>query len=217
MNWTHYKKTDINALERVFRLNLINSVSGYKPANLIGSISPSGQTNLAIFSSVIHLGSNPALLGMITRPTTVERHSYQNIMDAGFYTINHVPVQQIAMAHYTSARFEESVSEFDACQFTPEFIDNHPAPFVLESPVKMGMKLLQCLPIEANGTIMIIGSVETIHLESRLIEADGSIDLELAETACISGLNSYFQAKRLAKYPYARVGQTPENSLNHES
>ena len=49
---------DIDKLERYYRANLINSVTGYKPANLIGTINDEGITNVAIFSSVVHLGSN---------------------------------------------------------------------------------------------------------------------------------------------------------------
>lgn len=207
MDWKHYSKSDLNELERIFRLNLINSISGFKPANLIGSKSTSGQTNLAIFSSVVHLGSNPALLGFVMRPTTVERHTYDNIMETGVYTINHVPSSHTAMAHYTSAKFEQEVSEFEACGFTAAYLADHHAPFVAESPIKMAMKLEQKIPIEINGTMLIIGSVEHLYVADQLIEADGALNLERAKTACISGLNTYYEATRLAKYPYARVGE----------
>ena len=46
----------IKGLEKIYRLNLINSCTGYKSANLIGSIDEEGKTNLAIFSSITHLG-----------------------------------------------------------------------------------------------------------------------------------------------------------------
>ena len=63
-----YTKADFENMSRVERLNLINSCSGIKPANLIGTQSAAGQPNVAIFSSVVHLGSNPALFGMVFRP-----------------------------------------------------------------------------------------------------------------------------------------------------
>ena len=65
-----YTKEDIAALDRISRLKIINSVTGVKPANLIGTINKRGITNLAVFSSVVHLGSNPALLGLISRPVS---------------------------------------------------------------------------------------------------------------------------------------------------
>ena len=77
----HFNQNDIKNLERVKRLNLINSITGIKPANLIGTISSKQETNLAIFSSVMHLGSDPALLGFILRPAQdVPRHTFENIM-----------------------------------------------------------------------------------------------------------------------------------------
>ena len=65
----HFSKQNILELEKVKRLNIINSITGIKPGNLIGSIDDNNKnTNLAIFSSVVHLGSHPALLGFILRP-----------------------------------------------------------------------------------------------------------------------------------------------------
>ena len=82
----HFNSSDFKNFSKVYRLNLINSVTGYKSANLIGSQSLDGKENLAIFSSVIHLGSNPALIGFILRPTTVPRHTYSNIKSCLLYT-----------------------------------------------------------------------------------------------------------------------------------
>lgn len=65
------------------RAALINSLSGFKSLNLIGSISSSKITNLAIFNSVFHLGANPPLMGFIIRPDSVDRHTLQNILDTG--------------------------------------------------------------------------------------------------------------------------------------
>ena len=87
----YYSKEDIQNTSRVKRLNLINSVTGVKPANLIGTISESGVSNLAIFSSVVHLGSNPALLGFIMRPRhEVRRDTYDNILFSNCFTVNQV-------------------------------------------------------------------------------------------------------------------------------
>ncbi|MFY8008583.1 MAG: flavin oxidoreductase, partial [Flavobacterium sp.] len=68
-----------DSLSKIHRLNLINSCTGYKSANLIGTKSPNGIPNVAVFSSVTHLGSSPALLGFILRPNVVPRNTYNNI------------------------------------------------------------------------------------------------------------------------------------------
>ena len=54
---------------RIKRLNLINAVTGVKPANLVGSKSKSGNSNVAIFSSVVHLEVTSAI-GFFYAPTT---------------------------------------------------------------------------------------------------------------------------------------------------
>lgn len=202
--------SDIQAMDRIPRLNLINSISGYKPANLIGSIDINGATNLAIFSSVVHLGSNPAMLAFVMRPTTVDRHTYDNIQAIGQYTINHVPAHLTAEAHYTSAKFDRAQSEFEACGFTEEYHDHFKAPYIHGSPVQIGMKLEEVIPIKVNGTIMVIGSVDQLHVDSRIIDDDHALNLADGSVAAISGLNTYYQANKIAKYPYARVGQFPE-------
>ena len=71
-----YEIKDLKEMDRVKRLKLINSISGIKSANLIGTKSLTGVTNLCIISSVTHIGSNPALIGFICRPNNkVKRDS----------------------------------------------------------------------------------------------------------------------------------------------
>jgi flavin reductase (DIM6/NTAB) family NADH-FMN oxidoreductase RutF len=208
-----FNKEKIAQLDKIFRLNLINSISGVKPANLIGTKSEKGNTNLAIFSSVVHIGSKPPLLACITRPDAeVRRHTLENIKDSGYYTINHVPNDLVEQAHYTSAKFPEEVSEFTACNFTEHYEDDFLAPYVKESNIRIGMKFRELVPIKANHTIMIIGEVCDIHIDDQLVDKEGMIDLAQAKTAGISGLNSYYKLTKIDTFPYARVSETPNFS-----
>jgi flavin reductase (DIM6/NTAB) family NADH-FMN oxidoreductase RutF len=207
----HLTKDDLYQLERRKKLNIINSITGIKPANLIGTVSEDNIPNLAIFSSIVHLGSNPALLGFIVRPTgEVPRNTYENILANGLYTINHVRDSFVKNAHYTSAKFDREVSEFDACGLTDEYLQGFKAPFVKESTIKIGMKYCESIPIERNGTILVIGEVEHIILPDEALNEKGYIDLEQAETAGISGLNSYYSVEKIASFPYVRVEEVPE-------
>jgi flavin reductase (DIM6/NTAB) family NADH-FMN oxidoreductase RutF len=202
----HFTENDIQQLDRIPRLNLINAITGVKPANLIGTVSSDGVTNLAIFSSVVHLGSSPALLGMFVRPHTGHRRdTYENIIATRHYTVNHVPVHLTEQAHRTSARFDREVSEFDACGFTPLTMEGFPAPFVAESPVRIGLQLVEEHPIAANGTTLLIGKVVHLHVEDGLLNADYQLDLEAARTVGISGLDGYYGLQQIGRYPYAKV------------
>ena len=204
----HLTTADIAAFDKVYRLNLINSITGYKPANLIGTATADGATNLAIFSSVLHLGSDPAVLGMVTRPTTVPRHTYQNIKDNnGAYTLNHVPLTLAAPAHYTSANFEDE-SEFTACGFTADFRDGFAAPYVAESPLSIGLRLREEHAI-FNGTVLLVGTVEHVYLRPEALRPDGTLDLVALGEAAISGLDGYHEVLPPVRYGYARPGQVP--------
>lgn len=209
----HLTKQDIENTERVKRLNIINSITGIKPANLIGTISSIKQTNLGIFSSVVHLGSNPALLGFILRPTgEVPRHTHENIQANGVYTINHVHGSFIEQAHYTSAKFPREVSEFERCGFTEEYLADFPAPFVKESQLKLGMRFLQEVPIEINGTLMIIGEIAHLIIPDEVLNEKGYVDLAKLNNAGIGGLNTYYSLEKIGQFPYARVSEAPDFS-----
>lgn len=196
-------------MDRVKRLKIINSVSGIKPANLIGTISDSDDTNLAIFSSVVHLGSQPALLGFIMRPAgEVPRHTYDNILQNGYYTINHIHEPFIKNAHYTSAKFDIGTSEFDSCGLTSEYIDDFKAPFVKESRLKIGMRFVQEIDIELNNTKLIIGEIHQLIMPNECFVHD-DIDLSIINNVGISGLNTYYALNKLERLPYARLGEVP--------
>ena len=204
-------KLDIQNLDRKKRLNIINSVTGIKPANLIGTTSKEGQTNLAIFSSIVHLGSDPALLGFITRPTgEVPRHTYENIKQVGYYTINQVSLNITKKAHYTSAKVEKDTSEFDRMNLSKEFIGDFKAPFVEESRLKIGLKFEQDIPIPLNNTILIVGSIELLQIEDAAVNDLGYINLEYLNASGISGLNSYYKLSFLESFPYVRNNEIPD-------
>jgi flavin reductase (DIM6/NTAB) family NADH-FMN oxidoreductase RutF len=200
----HITRKEINSLDTRYRVNLINSITGYKPANLIGTISPDGVSNLAIISSVIHMGSNPPLIGFIQSPLTVKRDTYENISANGYYTINHIHGEFIEKAHQTSAKFDSDISEFVACDLTEEYLAGFAAPYVKESKVKMGMKLVQEIPIEQNGTILMIGEVIDLHVSELSLEKNGNLDLNVINDVCISGLDTYHKVSVKASLSYAR-------------
>lgn len=211
MRWT---KVDIENLDRKKRLNLINSITGIKPANLVGT-KEGGYSNLAIISSVVHLGSDPALIGFIMRPSTVERNTLDNIKKTGKYTINHVTSNIQKKAHYTSVKLPKEQSEFEECQLTEEYINDFEAPFVKESVIKLGLTLEEIIPVKTNGTAMIVGRIELLEVGEEFLNDLYYVDLEKANTVGISGLNSYYDLKKTASYPYVRTSEFPPENWNN--
>ena len=200
----------LNNLDRRYRANLINSLSGIKPANLIGTRSNKNQDNLALFSSVVHLGSQPAQIGIIMRPQIPEiKDTYANILETGYYTINSVEQPFIKKAHYTSARLKKDVSEFDVMKLKRAFINDFHAPFVSESHIKIGLRYIDRIELP-NGCIFIIGEVALIELPDIMISEEGHLDLSSKKVVGISGLNSYYSLDKIASFPYAKHNEIPD-------
>jgi flavin reductase (DIM6/NTAB) family NADH-FMN oxidoreductase RutF len=200
----HINSESVEKMESRYQANFFNTITGFKSANLIGTADNSGNTNLAIFNSVIHIGANPPYLGFILRPTTVERHTYENIKSTGFYTINHIHESFIAKAHQTSAKYDKNISEFAACGFEEEYLNQFSAPYVTESKIKIGLKFEEEQFIKANDTILVVGKILHTYLDEKLIASDGSVDLSEAGTVTISGLYEYLKTTRMEKFVYAK-------------
>lgn len=200
----YFTRNNIDALEHFYKINMINSISGYKSANLIATKSKTGETNVAVFSSVVHYGSNPPILGFVLRPTTVKRNTYDNILDTKYYTINHINEAIIEDAHHTSAKYPEGISEFDKTELKEEFKNDFYAPFVKQSAVQIGLKHLQSIDIKANGTILILGEITDLHINDAIIEPDGFIDLMKAKTAVVNGLDTYAIPTKNKRLTYQR-------------
>ncbi|MCT4582893.1 MAG: flavin reductase family protein [Flavobacteriales bacterium] len=206
----YFSRQDILNLDHKKRLNIINSLSGIKSANLIGTVNQTKQTNLAIFNSLMHIGSNPPLIGFIMRPSTeVRRHTFENIIDSNQFTVNHVNSSILQNAHYTSAKFSADQSEFNECKLTEEYAYNFNAPFVKESIIKIGATLEEVLHIKSNDTRLIIGKVQHLVLPSHLISEKGYLNLEEADSVGVGGLNTYYQLKKTTTFPYARLTELP--------
>ena len=198
-------KESISQMEKIERLNLINYCTGYKSANLIATKSKEGIANVAIFSSVTHLGSDPALIGFIIRPTTVPRDTYKNIKETGLFTVNHITSTMIADAHHTSANYALGLSEFDKTNLEEDYKTNIQIPFVKDSPVQLLCKYVNEYHIKENNTIHIIASIEEIFFEKKLQNKDGWLRLDLGNVVSLNGLDGYCLPQLIDRFEYART------------
>lgn len=201
MNIQTFNSSEIQNFEKRFRTQFVNALSGFKSGNLIGTVDAKGVTNLAIFTSVVHIGANPPLMGLISRPNSVPRHTLENIMATKYFTINHVHESFYKQAHQTSARYD--IDEFKAVGLTPSFKGFH-APYVQEAKVQIGLELAERIDLKINNTILIIGKILEVHLPKDIILADGKLDVEKAGTIAVSGLDTYHTTREIERLPYAK-------------
>ncbi len=204
----HFDQEEILKADSFFRRNLINCVSGYKSLNLIGTVNPKGLTNLAPFSQVFHIGASPPLVGILFRPHTVKRDTLENILDTGFFTMNHVTSEFYKEAHWTAASWEGS--EFEGTGFQEEYFSGFKAPFVKGSPLKLACSLVETQTLKVNQTVLVIGKIEHIFVDEKGLRADGSLDLNALDTVSVSGLDEYYTGEKLARLSYPKPTQLPK-------
>jgi flavin reductase (DIM6/NTAB) family NADH-FMN oxidoreductase RutF len=202
----HYTIADIKSWERFYRGNFINSLSGFKSVSLIGSCNEEGQPNLAIFSNIVHLGADPALIGFINRPLEAAPHTITNIKANGQYTINHIQQSFVKQAHQTSAKYLSTQNEFEEANLTAVFKNGCIAPFVVESNIQYALELVEIVPIKHNNTFLVIGSIKDVFLPAAIVEPDGFVAIDKAGSMASLGIDSYYECTAFVRYEYARVG-----------
>ena len=196
------------------RAHFFNTMSGYKPVHLLGTVNKHGNVNLAVFSQVMHIGANPPMLGVLFRPATIPRHSLSNIRDVGYFTLNHVSSNLIDQAHQTAAKYAANESEFNAVELNPRIGKLHPAPYVEESPVQIGLQLKEEVLISSNQTILIIGEIMDVTLNPSAIRNDGYVDLASQKVVCCTGLDAYHLPNKLKRLTYAEPTKVPIELAN---
>ncbi len=191
--------------------NWFSQLEGMRSPVLVGT-QAKGQPNLAIFNSLTHIGARPPLLGLVFRPLTVERHSYENIKASGFYTINHIPTQLLAAAHQTSGKFRREQSEFDIAGLTPLTTAAGPAPYVAEASVSMLLEFEEEHHIAANDTVLVVGRVRQLRVPQEATfasladqTAPASLPWQQLEGAVVSGLYSYYTVAPESTRAYVEV------------
>ncbi len=204
----HITHEQILNMEKQERVHFANSLGGFKSIGLIGTQNIKSQTNLAIVDSILHIGSNPPLFGMVFRPGAVARHTLENILETGFYTINHITEKIHKQAHQTSARYDRDCSEFDETGLTTEFKNNFFAPFVKESNIQLAMEFKEKITLSINNTVLLIGEVKDVYFPENCLQKDGFLDIEKAESITCSGLDSYHKTKQISRLSYAKPDKT---------
>jgi flavin reductase (DIM6/NTAB) family NADH-FMN oxidoreductase RutF len=197
-------QADILSMEREYRRSFINTIQGYKPVWMVGTKGNNGVENLAIFNSLFHLGAQPPLLGMVSRPPVVPRNTLKNINETGLFSLNFVNEQNYKQAHYTSLNWDEDVSEFDHVELTSEYQEGYDIPLVKESPIQIGLKLSEQFEV-SNGCVILIGEIEFIRMDTQLIELNGFVNLQSLNPIVIQGTEEYASVKPFDRVRYKSI------------
>jgi len=66
------------------------------------------------------------------------------------------------------------------------------------------MRFLEAIPISHNNASLVIGQIEHLLVEDKLVSEEGYVDLVFASYIGVSGLSNYFSLRNEASLPYTR-------------
>ena len=178
-----------------------SQLEGMRSPVLVGT-AQHGINNLAVFNSMTHVGARPPHVGLVFRPLTVERDTYDNIKATRFYTINHLPADFLVQAHQTSAKYASSQDEFAEVGLTPQ-PSSLGAPYVAEASVSFLLEMVEEHHIAANDTVFLVGAVREIRLPEG-ISIDTEPNWSKLNGLVVSGLYSYYRVDAIRKLGYVK-------------
>ncbi len=194
-----FSHEDLLNMEKPRRTALMNGLSGFRSAVLVGTANQQGVPNLAMFFSTIHIGANPPLMGLLLRPPAARQHTRDNLFATRQFTINAVSAKFYRQAHATEQRLPAEESEFVACGLTPNYWPDFLAPAVAESPIRIGLQLQEHYDIASNQTTLVIGSVQHVEIESELLGDDGHLRPDRARLVCVGDLETYYEPQHVER------------------
>jgi flavin reductase (DIM6/NTAB) family NADH-FMN oxidoreductase RutF len=142
---------------------------------------------------------------MLVYPPSKRRDTLSNIKETQYFTLNHITEKIYFRAHQTAAAYSTDKSEFDMVKLTPYFSKYLPAPYVMESPIKIGLKVREEIPITANNKILIIGEVIEVFTIENCVLKDGMIDIGMAGTITSAGMDTYYATRKIARLTMAKT------------
>ena len=223
MSPTILDSNDIESFTAKQRLMMVNALPGIRPVVLVGTLKKRVKDysdlkdkdgNLAVFSSIVHLGSDPALFGIFVRPEINpkspdekhERQTLQNIRKHKFFTINQIPAGDVEMAHRCSAPYKVQQSEFLKNDIPCDFFDEIPAPFVESSPLCYALEFVREERLAENGVVFVIGELKKVRvLEDFDKDNEQLLHPEKMGTVGVFGLGSYCKIEEIVSLPKAKV------------
>jgi hypothetical protein len=75
---------------------------------------------------------------------------------------------------------------------------------VKQAVVSIAMQLEEIIPIKINGTVLIVGSVQQLHIDEQRIGKDGFVSLSEEQVLVSQGLDAYFITSPIGRLAYAK-------------
>jgi flavin reductase (DIM6/NTAB) family NADH-FMN oxidoreductase RutF len=172
-----------------------------RPIAWVTTINPEGRVNLAPFSFFNCFGANPAVVAFAPalRRDGHKKDTLRNVEAVGEFVV-HAAVQPLAEAVNLSSKelpYGDSEVELTGLHTRPS--ERVRPPRLVEAPVAMECKVLQILHLGQGpiGSNLVLGQVLVIHVDDKLLDANGRVDPRKLQTIARLGQDFYCRTSDL--------------------
>jgi flavin reductase (DIM6/NTAB) family NADH-FMN oxidoreductase RutF len=168
-----------------------------RPIGWLSSRSTAGFENIAPYSQWNNLTFDPPMVMFAANryPDGRRKDTVINAEETGWFVWNMATYALREAVNISAMALPPHESEFERIDVTRVYSDNGNVPMVLESPCKFECRYLSTHTQRghsAMGTVdVVFAQVEKIHVDDRVIRADGRLDIEAIEPIARLGYFDY--------------------------
>ncbi len=183
----HFSSKDISPATAY---KLLTSTVLPRPIAFVTSISKEGQLNAAPFSFFNAMGSQPPVIVLGFEPNAdgSQKDTPINILETKEFVVNLVNEELSVQMNMCAASLAAEVDELKHADIETVPSLSVTPPRILASPVSMECKLLNNMPLEGGGQI-IVGEVLHFHVRDDVVTGLEPLRIDISSLAPISRLN----------------------------
>ena len=168
-----------------------------RPIGWLSSVSEDGVENLAPYSQWQNLTFDPPMVMFSANqyPDGRRKDTVLNAEQTGWFVWNMATWDLREAVNTSAMALPPEESEFDRAGITRAYADLSPTPMVAESPVHFECRHLATHRLEGKSTVgtvdVVFAAVERIHIDDRVINADGKLDIPRIKPIARMGYYDY--------------------------
>ena len=168
------------------------------PAVMVSCGDFDGEANIITIAWAGTVCSDPPMVSISVRP---ERYSYRMIKESGEFVINLVTEELTAAMDTCGVRSGRDCDKWELCGLTKEKSKAVACPGIAESPVQIECRVVS--ETDMGSHHMFAARVEAVHVDERLMDRDGRLDLKAARLIAYSHGTYYALGKSLGTFGYS--------------
>lgn len=169
------------------------------PVVMVSCGSTPDEYNIITIAWAGTINSDPPMCSISVRP---ERHSYDIIKREGSFVINLVNKELTPFADWCGVRSGKKYNKFMETGLTPVRASKVNAPMIEESPVNLGCKVTQVIPMGSHD--LFLAEVVAVHVnESLFSKKTDAIELFRANLVTYSHGHYYTLGEKLGKFGFS--------------